>query len=300
MTGQLADVTFQQVQVFLSVGETCHFTKSAQLLNMTQPGISRSLAKLEEILQVTLFERSKRSVVLTPAGQILYDTWKTGYQVLEEGFVEAITAEDELRLGAPFTVNLGKILPPYTKEWTKKYPKHRISVIEEKPLALKDSLNSGKVDLIFVPDSQVYDLDEELFAWRYVAYSNLQVILCKPHPLAKKEQVTMEEALSLPQLVIDPEVNGNFLTYLEECAQEHGKSLRISGYFHSNYELQNMLSGTQSVYLCEEYYAIVLPDDYVKIPVADKCGGVLCVWRRQNPRRSVVQFLKWIERFGDS
>ncbi|MBZ0287109.1 MAG: LysR family transcriptional regulator, partial [Anaerolineae bacterium] len=62
-----------KVQVFYTVARAGGFTRAAQQLHMTQPTVSQHVKELEEVLSVTLFERSTRSLRLTDAGQTLYE-----------------------------------------------------------------------------------------------------------------------------------------------------------------------------------------------------------------------------------
>ena len=62
---------FRQLQYFLGVANELHFSKAAEKLFIAQPALSRQIQALEENLGVLLFERDKRNVKLTPAGEYL-------------------------------------------------------------------------------------------------------------------------------------------------------------------------------------------------------------------------------------
>jgi DNA-binding transcriptional LysR family regulator len=63
---------FQDLHCFVAVAETLHFGRAAERLHITQPALTRRIQALEAELFVQLFERTKRRVQLTIAGQTFY------------------------------------------------------------------------------------------------------------------------------------------------------------------------------------------------------------------------------------
>src|SRR5437764_14302760 len=60
----------RQIRSFLSIAETLHFGRTAELIHLSQPALSLQIRSLEEEIGVRLFDRNRRKTTLTPAGAL--------------------------------------------------------------------------------------------------------------------------------------------------------------------------------------------------------------------------------------
>lgn len=143
-------IDLRQLRGFVAVAEELHFGRAASRLSMTQPPLSQQIRHLEEALGVRLFERTKRSVALTPIGREILvearrilasaDSLKPLAQSLARGDA------GDLSLGFVSTADYG-VLPPLLRAFTRQYPKVRLQLTEATTDIQLDSLLAGHLDV---------------------------------------------------------------------------------------------------------------------------------------------------------
>lgn len=70
------DLNMNSLKIFLEVANSNSFLEASNKLYVSQPAISKSMSKLEEDLNVTLFYRANKGISLTPSGEIFYNYLK--------------------------------------------------------------------------------------------------------------------------------------------------------------------------------------------------------------------------------
>lgn len=104
------------LKIFVTVVEQKHFSRAAELLNLSQPGVSMHIRNLENEFGKTLIQRSPKHVQVTEAGNILYIHAKQMLSLYEEAKQEINELDNvvtgTLRIGASFTIG-EYLLPKY-------------------------------------------------------------------------------------------------------------------------------------------------------------------------------------------
>jgi len=145
-----AEPTLRQLRHFLSLAEHCHFGHAADACFVTQSTLSASIKELESILGTRLFERTKRSVMVTEAGADLVDRAKDICLRLDD-FMDAARStaaplSGDLRMGVIPTIG-PFLLPRVLSDLRDTYPELRLYLREEPTGALLRKLNDGVIDL---------------------------------------------------------------------------------------------------------------------------------------------------------
>lgn len=202
--------SFNQLRYICAVAEYKHFSKAAQACFVTQSTLSAAIQELESQLGVAIFERSKKSVLITPIGEQLLKQARLILGEVEDFVSLAKTQEEalagDIRLGviptiAPF------LLPHLLKELRSNYTKLKLFLKEDISAQLYQQLLQGQLDLIIL--AFPYPLPE----MESTSLFKDEFLLCLPpgHQLEKSKQVKQAQ------------LRGESLLLLEEghCLRDH-------------------------------------------------------------------------------
>ena len=210
---------FRQLRYFVTVAQELHFGKAAEKLDITQPALSKQIRVLETNIDTKLFLRTKRSVKLTPAGEIFFQEAQQLLQQTEKAIAKAHrTAKGEtgqLTIGFTATATY-TVLPELIGRFRSSYPQVEVEMLELCTEAQVTALNRGEIDLGFLHPPidnrglKVYPLLSEEFV----------VVLPKQHRLTTKELLSLKD-LAQESFLLHPRSEGPFLydEFFKLCRQ---------------------------------------------------------------------------------
>lgn len=195
-------LTTTQLRAFVAVGTTNNFTLAARLIGTSQPAIHRSTRELEAVLDVPLFEKTTRGILLTRAGQILWQHFKLAFAELDQGLAD-VRACSGLGSG---TVVVGCmplarhfVMPETLTGFCAEYDRVDVKLVESPYPDLLHSLRHGELDFLVgalrfpAPVDDV--VQEPLFS------AALCIAARKGHPLEGKQPILLDDLAAYPWVV---------------------------------------------------------------------------------------------------
>ena len=142
-------MTITQLSYVLAVAEYRNFTKAAQNCHVTQPTLSMQVQKLEEELNVQIFDRTKKPIELTSVGQKIVSQAKN--IVAEAERINDIVDQEKGFIGGEFKLGIiptimPTLLPMFLKTYVKKYPKVKLKIEELTTDEIINRLEDGYLD----------------------------------------------------------------------------------------------------------------------------------------------------------
>jgi DNA-binding transcriptional LysR family regulator len=183
----------RQIRSFLSIAETLHFGRTAELIHLSQPALSLQIRALEEEVGVRLFERNRRRTTLTAAGVAFRGDVATAVSQLDQAVRRAKLAANGklglLRVGFISTAG-NEIMPTIVRQFRESNPEVEFSLLNVLTADQIQMLDAGSLDIGFLrlpigehPELEVVRVHREPFV----------VVVPLSHTLAKKKKIHLRE-----------------------------------------------------------------------------------------------------------
>lgn len=196
----LLDCKIRDLKILVTVVEERNFTRAGEKLFIAQPSISKSVQRLEEELEVTLFDRRMRDVTLTDAGEIVYEHSKEILAMMKRMQIGIEDLSDStaghLKIGLPQIIGTF-IFPPIGKAYTERYPGVTLKIEERGGLLTEKLVEKGELDVGFV----VFPVDNPLLDTEQIYEDSFVLCVSTNHPLSNRTHIELHEVKDEPFIV---------------------------------------------------------------------------------------------------
>lgn len=218
-----------QLRSFVAVAEVRSFTRAALLVHLSQPAISRQIARLESELGTPLFERYGRHVECTSDGKLLLPLAKNivaraddACRLIRE-HVGAVSSK--VRVGSTGTV-FAYLLSPILASFLKSFPKVQLDLVEKDDALLVEMVVSGELDCAIVTA-----WGSPRAAATHLLTEEVLLVIPRTHRFAGRSSVALTELAEDPFLF--PGVSMNMGNLLIDACRRAGFEPRIP--YRANY-----------------------------------------------------------------
>jgi LysR family hydrogen peroxide-inducible transcriptional activator len=176
----------------LAVAENKNFTKAAEKCFVTQPTLSMQIQKLEDELDILIFDRSKKPIELTEVGKKIVTQAKN---IVNESYrIQDIVDQQKGFIGGEFKLGIiptimPTLLPMFLKTFIKKYPKIKLKIEELTTEEIISRLNEGHLDAAIAATP----LEIETIKERVLYFEPFVAYIPEHHRLHSKQKISTSD-----------------------------------------------------------------------------------------------------------
>ena len=238
-----------EIEAFLAVAETRHFTRAAERLTLSQSRVSQLVRRLEGRLGTPLFERTTRRVELTVAGSALRADLAPAYDSIQA----AIRRVQSGGFAMTGTLRVGYLTHARDEAFLLAIERlkdlHRgcsVGCVDITGLLYFDVLRSGEIDVAlgrFGPQ-----IPDDLQAGPLMAAEPWLLGVAKAHPLATRASVSVEVLAEYPIFGVPDTLTGELHNPIYPPATPDGKPIRYRGIARSHADVLALVAAGENVF----------------------------------------------------
>ena len=282
--------SLRQLQYAVAVAEELSFRKAAERCHVAQPSLSAQLAQLEDALGVKLFERDRRRVLPTSAGQALLARARRILLEVDDLAEAATRAGDPLagtlRIGVLPTVS-PYLLPVIAPRLRARFERLTIAWVEDKTDVLLGSLDGGTLDAALLAlEADVGDVEREV-----IAEDPFVLVAPRDHATVRKRSPAAAADLRGASVLLLDDGHCFRAQALAFCSQAKARELEFRATSLST--LVQMVAGGVGVTLLP---ALSLPTEIGRADLRVRRFGEPCphrtialVWRKRSPLAAALR-----------
>jgi DNA-binding transcriptional LysR family regulator len=286
-----------QLRYFVAVAERLHFAEAAEIVHVSQPGLSQQIKALEEEVGVLLLERTKRTVALTEAGKYFLEEAKQALDHAERAKVAAQRVArgklGSVRIGYVHSVPFSGLLAKLASGFRSIASGIHLEFSEEDADKQFNHIAEGELDLGFIrlPQTTV----PPGIAIKIVMREKVLVALPREHPLAERKKIPCA-ALRNEQIVLYARVDGKSALdgHIRAIAEKGGFKPRIAQKAEKLTAIIGLVAGGSGLAIVPESLRHMHMPSVVFRPLADirPVSELAVAYRRDEHSPAVCFFLK--------
>lgn len=282
----------RQLRYFKAVAEELHFQRAARKVNITQPSLSHQIKLLEEELDVTLLDRDRKSVSLTPAGEVFWEHCDTILASVTKAVDETKGAAGRekltLKLGTRFFINL-PIFATSVMATRKANPNITIEQIDMPTNEVADAIKEGTIDIGFTPAG----IKHPALIVKKIIDGHFVVVMPKDHKLAQTKEVPIQKLKKQPLIFFDKALNPQLYNRCVGFFKDAGFEPQIVMETNQVQTGIRMAGDEMGFFFLANYVVENLPDHLT----AKKISGfknevtVVAIWHENNKSKALKTYL---------
>lgn len=287
----------RQLKYFLAVAEELHFGNAARRMNISQPPLSQQIKQLEDELGAKLFERTSRSVALTPEGGFFMKEAKAVVEKLDNASetIKAMARGEEGQLAIGFVVILNQSeLPEVIRDFRSRFPNVRLELKEMSTNHQLAALSSGDLDIGFIRS-----YGHNLTGFHQQTYLKESYVLALPdhHPLAGNFEIRLSDLTNEPLVMFKREYQPELYDSIIKKFSDAGVKPSMIQETNRRLTAIALVAAGMGVSPVPESTKRLGREGVVYLPIADPLPPieVIAVWPENRPSRILESFVRVME-----
>lgn len=210
-------MNLQQLEYFKIIAETKNFTTASNILLVTQPALSKAISKLEEELNVPLFEREGRNIKITKFGEVFLKYAESALNDIERGIekIQDMKKNNDRVISVSSTCCIGATFMPFLiSNFLNNNMQIKFNFNNQTTVEILKDLKYGKIDFGFFDNIDSISNYPEIEVI-LVKKEEYVLIVPKNHHLANKEDVYLKDLKEENFIVYNSKDNEKKISYAE-------------------------------------------------------------------------------------
>ncbi|CTQ50758.1 LysR family transcriptional regulator [Jannaschia donghaensis] len=285
-------IDVRDLEILLTVAETCSFRKAGDRLNVGQSAVSRRIQKLEELLGVSLFGRRPTGARMTVAGAEFIACASAVYENLNAAVARArssaIADLGELRIGTMSSFSNGP-QRALIKAFVERHPSVRLNFLECERRQMMTMLGHRTLDVVITIGENWKENGDSLV----LVYAPVYLAVASDGPLASNDRLKWQDVSEEEFLISARESGPDVRDYIVRQVTGFGRGVSITQHHLCRDGIMNLVGLGFGITVVDDHAAGAKYPNVTLVPIGDGNDRVpfSLTWRPENDNPALRRFI---------